>query len=185
MNLNEIQQKLKAPKNQKNTFGGYMYRNCEDILEAVKPMLGSSVLTLTDEVVAIGNKNYVKATANFVELKDGKEIATVEVSAYAREAEEQKGMSPSQITGSASSYARKYALNGLFLIDDAKDDDTKEAPKPTKTPYQSAQDAIKATKNQAELEKVATRVKTSTTFTEKQKADLLVEVDFQAAELEL
>jgi hypothetical protein len=118
MTLQEIQQQLKAPKNQYNSFGKYNYRNCEDILEAVKPLLGDSILLLSDEVVNIGNHNYVKATAKF---KDEK--GTAEVTAYAREAIEQKGMNDAQITGSSSSYARKYALNGLFLIDDTKDDD--------------------------------------------------------------
>lgn len=118
MTLQEIQQALKVPKSQYNSFGKYNYRNCEDILEAVKPLLGESRLILTDEVVNIGSHNYVKATACFY---SGEEAT--EVSAYAREAVEQKGQNDAQITGSTSSYARKYALNGLFLIDDAKDDD--------------------------------------------------------------
>lgn len=116
--LNKIQKELKAPKNQYNSFGKYNYRNCEDILEAVKPLLENGTLKLEDEVVNIGNHNYVKSTAI---LKDGDEIETA--SAYAREAVDQKGMNDSQITGSTSSYARKYALNGLFLIDDTKDSD--------------------------------------------------------------
>lgn len=116
--LIKIQKELKAPKNQYNSFGKYNYRNCEDILEAVKPLLGNCTLTLSDEVVNIGNHNYVKATATF---SDGTKEVTVH--AYAREAVEQKGMNDAQITGSSSSYARKYALNGLFLIDDTKDDD--------------------------------------------------------------
>lgn len=118
----EIQQNLKAPKSQFNKFGGYAYRNCEDILEAVKPLLGDLVLTVNDEVVVVGEgedtRVYIKATAR---ITDGEN--TLENSALAREALEQKGMSDSQITGSASSYARKYALNGLFLIDDTKDAD--------------------------------------------------------------
>lgn len=117
--LNEIQQKLKAPKSQYNTFGKYHYRNCEDILEAVKPLLGEATLKLEDEIVIIGIHNYVKST---VTIKHNEEIETA--TAYAREAVEQKGMNDSQITGSTSSYARKYALNGLFLIDDNKDSDT-------------------------------------------------------------
>ena len=117
--LNKIQQGLHAPKGQKNTFGNYKYRSCEDILEAVKPLLGESILTLTDEMVEIGDRIYVKATAT---LKGNDTIETV--SAYARESETKKGMDDSQITGSASSYARKYALNGLFCIDDTKDADT-------------------------------------------------------------
>lgn len=131
--LNKIQQELKAPKAQFNSFGKYNYRSCEDILEAVKPLLGHGVLLLTDEVVNVGNFNYVRATAI---LRDGED--SIEVSAYARESEGKKGMDDSQMTGTASSYARKYALNGLFAIDDTKDADTmdntskpiKEAKKP-------------------------------------------------------
>lgn len=119
--LAEIQMKLKAPKNQRNDFGNYNYRSCEDILEAVKPLLGTMVIILSDEVVNVGDRNYVKATAL---LSDGeKEIS---VSAYACESPERKGMDAAQITGAASSYARKYALNGLFAIDDTKDADTKD-----------------------------------------------------------
>ena len=117
--LNEIQQKLKAPKGQFNSFGKYKYRSCEDILEAIKPLLGDGVLTLTDEMVLIGDRYYVKA---FAQLTNGEEKITV--SAYARESLVKKGMDESQITGTASSYARKYALNGLFCIDDTKDADT-------------------------------------------------------------
>lgn len=118
--LLKIQQELKAPKNQKNNFGGYNYRSCEDIFEAVKPILEKEKVTLrvTDELVLIGDRYYIKATAI---LSDGKE--TIENVAYAREEENKKGMDQSQITGASSSYARKYALNGLFLIDDVKDSD--------------------------------------------------------------
>ena len=119
--LNEIQQKLKAPKNQYNDFGKYKYRNQEDILEAVKPLLGESTLIIEDEIVNIGERYYVKATAT---LRDGEESVTA--TACAREAEIKKGMDESQITGATSSYARKYALNGLFLIDDTKDADTSD-----------------------------------------------------------
>lgn len=119
--LNKIQQELKAPKNQFNNFGKYAYRSCEDILEAVKPMLDNAILILTDEIVQLGNRYYVKATA---QLKAENE--TIENTAYAREPETKKGMDESQITGTASSYARKYALNGLFLIDDSKDADSNE-----------------------------------------------------------
>lgn len=115
--------KLVAPKSQFNKFGNYNYRSCEDILEAVKPLLHSQGLRLklSDKMVQIGSHNYVEATA-FVTDGDKSDSAT----AYAREAEEQKGMQDSQITGSTSSYARKYALNGLFDIDDNKDADTNE-----------------------------------------------------------
>ena len=116
--LNSIQQLLKAPKGQRNSFGNYNYRNAEDILEAVKPLLGRAVLTLTDDVWMVGDRYYIKATAT---IKEGEE--SVSVTAYARESEEKKGMDSAQVTGAASSYARKYALNGLFCIDDTKDAD--------------------------------------------------------------
>lgn len=115
-----IQSTLKAPKNQRNNFGGYNYRSCEDILEAVKPLLAEQGLTLiiSDEVVMLGNRFYVKAEAI---LSDGEN--EIRNRAYAREEETKKGMDASQITGAASSYARKYALNGLLCIDDTKDAD--------------------------------------------------------------
>lgn len=118
--LIHIQGELKAPKSQENKFGGYKYRSCEDILEAVKPLLKKEKVTLTisDDIVEVGGRVYVKATAT---LSDGED--TISTSAFAREAEMKKGMDDSQITGSASSYARKYALNGLFAIDDTKDAD--------------------------------------------------------------
>ncbi|MHZ06960.1 recombinase [Escherichia coli] len=114
-----IQQTLNAPKNQRNNFGGYNYRSAEDILEAVKPLLQNITLTVSDEIVLIGNRYYVKATAT---LSDGEDV--IAVTAYAREEESKKGMDASQLTGATSSYARKYALNGLFCIDDARDPDT-------------------------------------------------------------
>lgn len=119
--LIKVQEKLKAPKGQKNTFGNYRYRSCEDILEAVKPILKElgAQLTLSDDVVAVGDRIYVKATATF-----SSESGTETVTAWAREASAKKGMDDSQVTGATSSYARKYALNGLFLIDDTKDADT-------------------------------------------------------------
>lgn len=116
--LAEVQQKLNAPKGQTNTFGGYRYRSCEDILQAVKPLLGDLSIVISDEIIMIGDRVYVKATASFT---DGKEC--IQTTAYAREELTKKGMDASQITGSASSYARKYALNGLLLIDDSKDAD--------------------------------------------------------------
>ncbi len=119
--LSKIQSELKAPKSQFNNFGKYNYRNCEDILEAVKPLLAKEelVLNITDEIVLIGDRYYVKATAT---IYDGNN--KIETSAFAREADNKKGMDESQVTGAASSYARKYALNGLFCIDDTKDADT-------------------------------------------------------------
>ena len=123
--LIQIQQKLKAPKGQYNSFGKYKYRSQEDILEAVKPHLASvgAALTVSDDLQYIGDRYYVKATAI---LYDESGEVIEQVSAYAREEEIKKGMDGSQITGTASSYARKYALNGLFLIDDTKDADTDE-----------------------------------------------------------
>ena len=121
--LQSIQSELKAPKNQTNKFGGYSYRSAEDILEATKPLLNKhgATLTISDEVEEIGGRVYVKAIASLWDSETGEAIAGVQ--AFAREAENKKGMDDAQITGSASSYARKYALNGLFCIDDTKDPD--------------------------------------------------------------
>ena len=122
--LVNIQAELKAPKGQYNDFGKYRYRSAEDILEAVKPILQKYCcqLTISDDVIAVGNRIYVKATATLTDTEGNTEVVT----ALAREADSKKGMDESQITGTASSYARKYALNGLFLIDDTKDADTNE-----------------------------------------------------------
>lgn len=130
--LINIQQKLKAPKGQYNNFGKYAYRSCEDILEALKPILAEEqcALILKDDIVFIGERYYIRAKALLYD-ENGEIIA--ENSAYAREEAEKKGMDGSQITGASSSYARKYALNGLFGIDDNKDSDaTNETPKETK-----------------------------------------------------
>ncbi len=144
-NLAKIQALLKVPKSNTNAFGGYKFRSAEDILEAVKPIVNplGFYVGCTDDVVEIGGRVYVKATAK---LSDGNEVYTAD--GFAREDESQKGMSVSQITGSASSYARKYALNGLFAIDDTKDPDatndhsdkkeTKVAPQKTETPKPEA-----------------------------------------------
>lgn len=132
--LLNIQKSLVAPKGQYNNFGKFHYRSCEDIVEAAKPLLAKekATLTLRDQVEEIGQKNYIKATAVLTDVETGE---FVEVTAYARESQEKKGMDESQMTGTASSYARKYALNGLFAIDDTKDADTDEykatAAKPT------------------------------------------------------
>ena len=145
--LTSIQSELKAPKGQYNNFGKYKYRSCEDILEAVKPILAKhgAALTLTDSIEFIGSRFYVKATATL--RVEGKE--PISVSAYAREDEQKKGMDGSQITGTASSYARKYALNGLFCIDDTKDEDSNELKEQTEAKAQ----AEKKTKNPQELAK--------------------------------
>ena len=120
--LIEIQAKLNAPKGQYNRFGSYFYRSCEDILAAVKPLLGATncTLTISDEIISVGERIYVKATATLSNASG--ECVTTQ--AFAREESEKKGMDGAQITGAASSYARKYALNGLFAIDDTKDADT-------------------------------------------------------------
>jgi hypothetical protein len=137
--LSRIQQALKAPKGQWNSFSNFHYRSCEDILEAVKPLLGDSTLTLNDDVHVAGDRVYIKATAT---LQCGdKSIST---SAFAREPLTKKGMDDSQITGSTSSYARKYALNGLFCIDDEKDADSmnnsQSKPAPKKQPQKKVDD---------------------------------------------
>ena len=150
--LMHIQQELNAPKSNYNSFGKYSYRSCEDILEAVKPLLSVQrcVLTISDTIKQIGERYYIEATATILDCESGDTISNT---AYAREAEDKKGMDESQITGATSSYARKYALNGLFCIDDVKDADTmdntdsggkKAKPaqaKPTAQPTQPAQQA--------------------------------------------
>jgi hypothetical protein len=119
--LQAVQAELKAPKGQTNKFGNYRYRSAEDILEALKPLLNKQKLALiiTDEMVEVGGRVYVKSSAAVIDSMG----AQLSVNAYAREAEDKKGMDVAQISGSASSYARKYALNGLFCIDDTKDAD--------------------------------------------------------------
>lgn len=144
MKLSKIQGELKAPKSQRNSFGKYNYRSCEDILEAVKPLLAKygACLVLEDEPVQSGEYHYIKATATIYDSESGDKISNT---AYAREPKQQSGMSDSQLTGTASSYARKYALNGLFCIDDTKDADTDE--------YQK-QIAGKPVQKQAEAETI-------------------------------
>jgi ERF superfamily len=165
-----IQSSLKAPKSQTNTFGKYKYRSCEDILEAVKPLLHEHDLTMSisDEIVMIGTRYYVKATAT-VNWTTEHRSAT----AFAREEDDKKGMDGAQITGAASSYARKYALNGLFCIDDTKDADSTNdhKPKPAeksvpekkeKTPpsVTNVMEYLTSTKTEAELTKVYDRAMT-------------------------
>ena len=136
--LQGIQSSLKAPKGQTNKFGGYRYRSAEDILEALKPLLGEwgCSLVIQDEMVEVGGRVYVKASANII---DNDSESVLSTTAFAREADVKKGMDDAQITGSASSYARKYALNGLFAIDDTKDPDAtnkhgKDKPRAIVTP---------------------------------------------------
>ena len=139
--LNEIQIKLKAPKSQFNKFGNYKYRNCEDILEALKPLLNEfkTVISLKDEIVFIEGRFYVKATVTLIDSETGEAFST---SAFAREEETKKGQDGSQITGASSSYARKYALNGLFAIDDTKDSDSTNTHGKDKTEQEKVQEFL-------------------------------------------
>ena len=157
--LIKVQMELKAPKNQRNTFGNYNYRSAEDILEALKPVLKNHNATafLSDKIVVKENLwTYAEATATFVDIETGESVSS---NGYAREAETKKGMDPSQITGSASSYAGKYALNGLFLIDDTKDADTDEHHRQTTgaKPKEFSKDDVTALR--LDLVKVATATK--------------------------
>lgn len=141
--LGVIQSKLKAPKGQYNSFRKYKYRSCEDILEAVKPLLAETktVLSVTDRMEVVGGRIYVRAEARLNDCEDTGEITTV---AYAREEESKKGMDSSQVTGAASSYARKYALNGLFCIDDNKDSDSTNTGEKEKTSGRKTESAKEA-----------------------------------------
>lgn len=123
--LLQVQQNLKAPKGQYNSIGKYKYRSCEDILQAARPLCNENglVLTVSDEIVNIGNRFYIKAVSRVTDIATGESVENI---AYAREADSKKGMDESQLTGSCSSYARKYSLCGLFAIDDNKDADTEE-----------------------------------------------------------
>lgn len=147
--LSAIQNELKAPKNQYNSFGKYNYRSCEDILEGVKPLCRKyrTTLIIGDTLELIGDRYYIKATATLYDLDSDKSISNT---AYARESENKTGMDASQITGATSSYARKYALNGLFNIDDTKDADTDEYQNQTKE-QPKKQAVSKATEKQIEL----------------------------------
>lgn len=142
--LMAIQQTLKAPKDLENKFGGYKYRSAESILEAVKPLLAANkcVLLLHDRMEEVGGRIYVKATAQFFDVESEKPYVGIEVTAFAREEESKKGMDASQVTGAASSYARKYALNGLFAIDDNKDSDFTNTQ--TREPKKAPETAVKA-----------------------------------------
>lgn len=157
--LSNIQQELKAPKGQRNSFGNYNYRSCEDILEAVKPLClkNKCSLILNDTLENIGDRYYIKATARLIDIEDG--ISSVENNAYAREEEVKKGMDGSQITGTASSYARKYALNGLFNIDDTKDADTDAYTKRTREVIEITDIADEITANESQLKLIKTLVK--------------------------
>jgi len=161
--LAKIQQDLDAPKNQWNDFSKFNYRSCEDILEGLKPLLNGLVLTMSDEIIAVGDRVYVKATAT---LTDGDN--SISNSASARESLAKKGMDDSQITGTASSYARKYALNGLFCIDDEKDADTKDnnqqspKPKQQRKPQEDDKPWYNEPDYQADIEGVTAAIKNGT-----------------------
>ena len=139
--LAKVQKELKAPKGQYNSFGKYKYRSCEDILEAAKPLCANNglVLTISDSVKLIGERFYIMATAKVTDIEDG---TTEESHAFAREPQSKKGMDESQISGTASSYARKYALNGLFCIDDTKDPDTDEYKNEANNRYSTSPESV-------------------------------------------
>ena len=145
--LSRIQKELKAPKGQYNSFGKYKYRSCEDILEAVKPLLGNCCLTISDDIVLIGDRFYIKATARLSLSNED----FIENSAFAREALDKKGMDESQVTGASSSYARKYALNGLFAIDDTKELDGDNSNREVETLPEELIKAVQETKTLDEL----------------------------------
>jgi hypothetical protein len=171
--LAKIQRELKAPKGQTNNFGNYKYRSCEDILEALKPHLNGYTLVITDDISMVGDRFYIKATAT---ISDGKE--SISATGIARESQTKKGMDVSQITGSTSSYARKYALNGLFCIDDNKDADTTNThQKDEKKTQESTQKYTKTDKPKDNADDV-TKAKTTIhdllkNHTPEQKKDLL------------
>lgn len=157
--LLKAQVELKAPKGQYNSFGKYKYRSCEDILEALKPVLDKLKLTLfiKDDVIEVNGRNYVKAVITLVNIEKPDEI--IETSALAREEETKKGMDGSQITGASSSYARKYALNGMFMIDDTKDSDsTNTHGKEEKTETERKKEAIEAINKLADTEEKTEKV---------------------------
>lgn len=140
--LAKVQSELKAPKNQRNNFGGYNYRSAEDILEAVKPLAikHGAVVNITDDVLQVGERIYVKAMVRFIDMDDSSQ--SIITTAFAREEETKKGMDGSQITGAASSYARKYALNGMFAIDDTKDSDATNDHGKSGKPQSTASDIL-------------------------------------------
>lgn len=196
--LAAVQLELKAPKGQRNSFGNYDYRSAEDILEAVKPLLNEHGLTLTvdDSIELIGDRYYVKATAAV--FNGAGDVVTA--TAYAREAEDKKGMDSAQVTGATSSYARKYALNGLFAIDDAKDADTdehrhvsdKRESTTTNKPQASASNAasdkqlnlIRVLSKKAGLDKAVAETRISTIETSQQASEAIEKLNALVAKKE-
>lgn len=152
--IQSVQERLNAPKSKFNKFGKYYYRSCEDILMAAKPLLAENglILTITDDIKEIGGRVYVRATAT---LMNAEGEGTISVTAYARESENKSGMDSAQITGAASSYARKYALNGLFCIDDTRDPDTMDNSKEGAQNGQNTLDKVLAQVNAAETREQA------------------------------
>lgn len=147
--LNRIQKELKAPKSQRNSFGNYNYRNAEDILEAYKKVAGETTLVISDEIVQVGERYYVRAT---VQLSFGDEAISTQ--AFAREAESKKGMDDSQVTVATSSYARKYAMNALFAIDDTKDADSQDNSKEEEKITDAIRKEVEDCASEASLKKV-------------------------------
>ncbi|WP_407453512.1 ERF family protein [Methanobrevibacter sp.] len=183
--LSLIQVELKAPKNQYNSFGKYKYRNCEDILESAKPICNKNRTTLTihDDIVVKGERYYVEATATLFDWDSNNEIT---VRALAREEDSKKGMDASQVTGATSSYARKYALNGLFNIDDTKDTDTEEHQSQKKASEQQVeqapqQNAPKVTAKQVELIKGLYKENEITNMLTRLKVSSLEEITIEQA----
>ncbi|MEG2541460.1 MAG: ERF family protein [Clostridia bacterium] len=160
-----VQSQLKVPKAQVNNFGNYKYRNCEDILENVKPHLldVKATLLLFDDIVFVDGRFYIKATATLVDAE--KPTETIVVCAYAREEESKKGMDGSQVTGASSSYARKYALNGLFNIDDTRDSDTTNTGETEKKTQKNPDKTLQAQKKQEEVKKAQTTAPSNGSFT--------------------
>lgn len=150
--LSEVQKNMSVPKEHKNNFGNYKYRNCEDILEALKPFLNDCTVTLSDDIVLVQDRIYVKSTATFADND-----SSISVSSYAREDKEKKGMDLSQLTGSCSSYARKYALSGLFLIDNNQDVDSMDNTK---------SNVVKNNHSKEKLEAALLKIKESKTLDE-------------------
>lgn len=171
--LLNVQAELKAPKSQYNKFGNYKYRNCEDILEAVKPIAAKhkALVIIGDSLEMIGNRFYIKATAEFIDAETGEKVIE---NAYAREEDSKKGMDVSQVTGATSSYARKYALNGLFCIDDTKDSDTTNDGKEKEKPNAGEK------KNESILDEPATQAQKNVIRKECEKHKIDVDVLYQS-----
>lgn len=181
--LSKVQQALKAPKSQFNSFANYKYRNQEDILEALKPLLEKEglVLVLGDEVVNVGEANYVKAYAKVADI-DGADEDYIEVTAYAREEVSLKGQIAAQITGGASSYARKYALNGLFNIDDSQDPDSQDNTKKKVVTDTSPKDTASTHSTNTTTKSGSAANKLATPKQKKLIADKLAEMNIKSKE---